>query len=274
MLDDALAITECGFKASGMNSYLNTKTNIKKLQYGVDKCFKMHVGKHCNDVICPDLHVDGWKMDSVVDIKTGGVENIEEFSGRHEMKNVEQENYLGDIVSSDGKNHKNMLNRRNRGTGIVTQIMTKLEEVCLGKYFFQVAVIWRSTYLVSSLLTNAEAWYNLIQADIDILESVDEGLLRKILEAPCSTPKEMLYLELGVVPIRYIIKERRLNFLWYILNEDEEAMISMVLKKQLETTVTGDWRDTCKKDLEVLGIGLIMKALEYLNKTKRQASTN
>ena len=58
----------------------------------------------------------------------------------------------------------------------------------------------------------------------------------------------MLYLELGVVPIRYIIKERRLNFLWYILNEDEEAMISMVLKKQLETTVIGDWGDTCKKD--------------------------
>ena len=30
MVDDALAITECGFKAAGMNSYLNTKTNIKQ----------------------------------------------------------------------------------------------------------------------------------------------------------------------------------------------------------------------------------------------------
>ena len=37
MVDDALAISECGFKAAGMNSSLNTKTNIKKLQYGVDK---------------------------------------------------------------------------------------------------------------------------------------------------------------------------------------------------------------------------------------------
>ena len=103
----------------------------------------------------------------------------------------------------------------------------------------------------------------------------------------------MLYLELGVVPIRYIIKERRLNFLWYILNEDEEAMISMVLKKQLETTVTGDWGDTCKKDLEELGIGLSMteiksmkeetfsklvkrsivkEALEYLNRIKQKHS--
>ena len=223
MVDDALAITECGFKAAGMNSYLNTKTNIKKLQYGVDKCFKMHVGKYCNDVICPDLHVDGWKMDSVTDIETGRVEKVEECTGSHEMKKVEQEKYHGDIVSSDGKNHKNMLSRKNRGTGVVTQIMTKLEEVCFGKYFFQVAIIWRSTYLISSLLTNAEAWFNVIQTDIDLLESVDEGLLRKILETPSSTPIEILYLELGVIPIRYIIKERRINFLWYILNEDKHG---------------------------------------------------
>ena len=31
MVDDALAITECGYKASMMNSYLNTKTSPKKL---------------------------------------------------------------------------------------------------------------------------------------------------------------------------------------------------------------------------------------------------
>ena len=61
MVDDALAITECGFKASEMNAYLNTKTNIKKLQYGVEKCYKMHVGKHCNSEICPELYVDGFK---------------------------------------------------------------------------------------------------------------------------------------------------------------------------------------------------------------------
>ena len=58
--------------------------------------------------------------------------------------------------------------------------MTKLEEVCFGHYYFQVAVIW-STYQISSLLTNAEAWYNVTQADIEILESVDENLLRRIL---------------------------------------------------------------------------------------------
>ena len=153
------------------------------------------------------------------------------------MKQVEEEKYQGDILSCDGKNHKNMKASKNRGIGIVSQIMTKLEDVCFGKYFFEVAIIWRNTYLISSLLTNAEAWYSLTQADVDILESVDESLLRRILEAPISTPIEMLYLELGVIPIRFIIKERRMNFLWYILNEEKESLINMVLRKQLETGV-------------------------------------
>ena len=144
-----------------------------------------------------------------------------------------------------------------------------------------------------SLLTNAEAWYNVIQADIDALESVDEGLLRKILEAPMSTPIEMLYLELGVVPIRFIIKERRLNFLWYLLNEDKESLVNMFLTKQLESPVSGDWGQTCLKNLEELNIQMtikeiekmpeqsfrklvrkqiVEKALEYLNKQKGKHS--
>ena len=293
MVDDALAITECGYKATMMNAYLNTKTNIKKLQYGVQKCFKMHVGKKYIKEICPDLHVDGWTMKTVEEIETGQTKQVDEHSGLFTMEEVKYEKYLGDIISSDGKNLKNMMSRKNKGTGIVNQIMTKLEEVCFGHYHFQVAVIWRSTYLISSLLTNAEAWYNVTQADLEILESVDESLLRRILGAPISTPIEMLYLELGVVPIRFIVKERRLNFLWYILHEKSDSLISMFLTKQLETPGHGDWGQSCKKTLNELDLNLSItdietmkeekfrslvrrkieeKALEYLNKVKAKHS--
>ena len=265
MVDDALAITECGYKASMMNSYLNTKTSIKKLQYGVEKCFKMHVGRKYNQEICPDLYVNGWKLKTVSEVETGLFKQLDEESGLHEMKKVDNEKYLGDIVTNDGKNHKNMLARRNRGIGVVTQIMTKLEDICFGKYFFQVAVIWRNTYLISSLLTNAEAWFNVIQTDVTLLESVDESLLRRILEAPISTPIEMLYLELGVVPIRFIIIERRLNFLWYILHEDNESLINMVLKKQLETPAPGDWGQACHKNLKELDIQMSIMDIENIS---------
>ena len=61
MVDDALLVSECGYKSAMLNTFINTKTNIKKLQYGTAKCFKMHVGKKCIEEVCPDLFIDGWK---------------------------------------------------------------------------------------------------------------------------------------------------------------------------------------------------------------------
>ena len=120
--------------------------------------------------------------------------------------------------------------------------------------------------MISSLLTNAEAWYNLSQSDIDTLESVDESLWRKILETPISTPKEMLYLEMGVIPIRYIIKMRRLNFLQYILHEDTNSLVHTCLTAQLENPSPGDWGLTCLKDLEELDIKWNISDIENMSK--------
>ena len=97
----------------------------------------------CMLEICPDLHVNEWKMKPVEEVETGAIRAEEEFSGSYEMKEVQEEKYLGYIVSGDGKNLKNMIARKNGGTGIVNQIMTKLEEVCFDKHYFQVAVLWR-----------------------------------------------------------------------------------------------------------------------------------
>ena len=56
---------------------------------------------------------------------------------------------------------------------------------------------------INSLIFNSEAWYNVTNSDFDELEKADEALLRKILECPAGTPKEMLYLELGCLPKIY-----------------------------------------------------------------------
>ena len=50
--------------------------------------------------------------------------------------------------------------------------------------------------------------------------------------------------------------ERRLNFLWYILHEDEESLIKMFLQAQLKSPVHGDWGQSVYKDLEDLDISL------------------
>ena len=85
-----------------------------------------------------------------------------------------------------------------------------MEGIPFGDFYFETAILLRNTLLVSSMLCNSEAWWNVSKAELDLLETVDVKFLRSILQAPRSTPKEMLYLELGCIPFRELIRKRRI----------------------------------------------------------------
>ena len=140
--------------------------------------------------------------------------------------------------------------------GIVQKILNILDGIPFGKLYFQVAVLLRNSLLVSSLLCNSEAWFNLTHAELELLESVDLMLLRSIMKAPKSTPKEMFFLELGVLPLREMIRERRLNFVHYILSQEENSLIVKVFEKQLKNCTAKDWVKTVIDDLEKVGLNV------------------
>ena len=144
----------------------------------------------------------------------------------------QDEKYIGDVISKDVHNLKNIQIRVNKGKGIVRKIINILEGIPFGKLYFQVEVLLRNSLLVSSLLCNSEAWFNLTNSELDLLETVELLLLRSILNAPQSTTKEMLFLELGVLPLRDINRQRRFNFLFYILNQETDFMIYKVFQSQ------------------------------------------
>ena len=111
------------------------------------------------------------------------------------MQIVSHDKYLGDIISSDGKNDLNVQDL-SKGHGLVTQIMNILEKVTLGSHYFKVALQLRESIFVNGITTNAEVWYGLSSKQVEQMESLDKMLLRKVLETPVSTPVEGIYLEL------------------------------------------------------------------------------
>ena len=150
----------------------------------------------------------------------------------HKIANVTKYKYLWDIISTDGSNMKNVLSRKEKSIGINKQINKMLNDWCFGPFHFEVALIFRESMLLSSILTNCESWYKVKQEEINILERCDENLVRMIFETPSTTPKCMLYLETGCMPIRFKVMKRRLIFLHYILNEKDDSLINRVLKTQ------------------------------------------
>ena len=130
--------------------------------------------------------------------------------------------------------------------------MTILEGIPLGKQYFRIRMILRDSLLVSSMLFNSETWYNLTSKELELLETVDLALIRQLLKAPKGTPKEVLYLELGIIPFRDIIIGRRLNFLYSILNENPHSLIYKFFEVQWKYRTRRDWVTLVQKDLEYL----------------------
>ena len=251
-----------------MNQFINSKTAMKKLQFGTTKCFKLHVGKTCNKTLCKDLYVDGWKIDIVEDLETGESIQKESFVGPQKMKEKEEQIYLGDVISSDGKHAKNVSARKNKALGTIDQIMQILETVFFGKYHFEVAMILRSSLLLSSLLLNSEAWVNLSDQDIRSLEQTDEILLSKIVESSANTSNAFKYLELGIYPIRFEIMKRKIVYLHYLLQQEDTSMIYKVFQATQNHPVKNDFVQTCTKYLEQLEIDLTFDELAAMSQTK------
>ena len=77
---------------------------------------------------------------------------------------------------------------------------------------------------------------------------------------------ELLYLESGNIPIRFILMSKRLNFLHYILNEEEGSLIGIFFTAQCENPTKKDWVSSVKEDLKNLEIEMKFEDIKKVSK--------
>ena len=245
MIDDVLALALCGIKSVAVNTFINSKMEMRKLVFSDTKCKKVHAGK-CNP-FCPDLEAH-----------------------KNVIEGATQEKYLGDIIGDtimgDGCNSKNIKNRRSKGMGIITEVMTILNNVSLGYFLFDTARMLRDSMLVNGIMFNCEVWYGLTSKQMAELENIDRLLLRRVLDTPISTPIEALYLELGLIPVHLILKGRRLMFLHYLLQLREDEMLSQFFYAQWECPARNDWVLTVQQDILDLQVGMNLREIQLCTK--------
>ena len=205
MVDDINAISRCGLDSVSLNTFVKTQIELKKLRFhvpdkdGKSKSHKMHIGGNRN--MCPVLKVHGTVME-------------------------------GDLISSDGKNRKNVEKRISKGIGIITQILNLLDIVSFGQHYIEIALLLRESMFINGILFNAEIWYGLTKTELSEFENLDRLLLRRILNVPFSTPKEAYYLELGITQISEIIQMRRIQYLHNLVTREEHEMLNQLFITQ------------------------------------------
>ena len=171
MVDDILTISESRYKSERSNSLIKAKIAIKKLQLGPQKCSVLHTESEHENI---PLFVDGWEIKDVKNVETGEMYRQDTLVGDMEISHMNSDKYLGQILSANGKNTKNIEKMTNKGVGIQNKIIQMLDALPGGQFHFQIAVIYRNSYLISSILSSSEVWYGITQHEYEQLEKVDE----------------------------------------------------------------------------------------------------
>ena len=78
--------------------------------------------------------------------------------------------------------------------------------------------------------------------DVKVIERSEESTLRDLFKTQCSAPRHLLYLELGIIPARFVIKQRKIMYLKHILIQKENTQIKLPSK--------GDWVSDISKTLK------------------------
>ena len=249
MIDDVAGVSESGTKATELNSFINVKSAEKKLQFGPDKCNILTIAHKNANIVENSLYIDYW---SETHDKNDNL--IETFEGKIEMKNVNEQKYLGFVLSADGSNMKNIQEKQKRAIGIRKDITFLLQG--LGKYTFEVGMIYLNSLLRSSILFAAEAMYSIKEKEYRLLERIEEEMLRHFFKTERGCPIYQLYFESGVVPARFQIKRMKLVFYHYILNQKENSLIFTFLKAQKSNPRRGDWYSEVQQILKEFEINL------------------
>ena len=82
---------------------------------------------------------------------------------------------------------------------------------------------------------------NLKEKDIKLIERSEEATLRDLVKTEISAPRHILYLELGIIPKRFVIKQRKVMYLKHILMQNKNSLLKKVFNAQLKAPSNGDW---------------------------------
>jgi hypothetical protein len=223
-IDDALSVTDCGPNSVKVNACVQSKMDTKRLELGVSKCSKMHIGN--NQSSCPTLKIHNT-----------------------EMLSSNREKYLGDVITSNAKTDENIQMRHDKGIGICNDILSILKEVSFGIYHFEMGLLFRTSQLINGILFNTEALFSITEKHVLLLENCDKYLMRSLFNVESGTPIESLFIETATVPLRFILKGRRIMYYWTLLKKGEHELVKRVFSAMKEFSVKSDWLSQVTDDL-------------------------
>ena len=243
MVDDNLSISKCGLSSVQKNAVINSFIETQRLTLSKDKSVVMHVGKVTKCMkSCPTLKVHS-----------------------HDMKTVQSQRYLGDILNASGTLKDTIEDRRSKGWGKVAEISGILAELPEVRRV-EVGLQLREAKIVNGMIFSSESWSSISDAELTRLEQVDMSGLRALVKGHSKCSTAFIILEFGVLQLRHRIMFRRMMFHHHLLTRDNQELIKKVYLKQKEESIKGDWFRTLQSDFNFIGDEIDDQKIEKMSK--------
>ena len=228
---------------------------------------EMQIMLNITEDIANRYHVEFGKEKSKI-IKIEKEKTDRQFKlGSMEIEECEKYKYLGMIV-----------NNKNNLKGHIEEIKKKTEAAyqtimrVAGNAEFEeieMEVIWQlvENCIIPNITYGLEGCI-ITKAEIKILNSILDTILKRILKLPVTTPREPLYYETGIMDIEHTIMKNAIN---YVNRLDKKE--NKLLKEMQSAEHNRSWRKKIQKEMESLGITNTKSKEEIRKKIKEQMIT-
>ena len=157
--------------------------------------------------------------------------------------------YLGICLQDDGSNDITVAEKINKDMIDKKRILPKLHHSLYGRFHFEVLIKRRDSIICSGLLSATQDLSNFTDKNIPDLEAADMGFVLAALKLEYTSPHVLIYLELGILPLRFLFMKRCILRFQQILQEDDSSTIRKILVTQIEETDKNCWYKDIQKYL-------------------------
>jgi len=126
-------------------------------------------------------------------------------------------------------------------------LLAMCNEATFGLHRIEVLILLYRTVFIPTVIYNSQAWSHIDDKDIANLKTIQLRCLKRILRTSTSTPNSFIFLELGVLPIKYEIQIKQFMYLHHILKLPEDDPVRRVYKQQLAYPAEENWANNTNK---------------------------
>ena len=239
-VDDVITMADSYSKQQKTLDVVNVFAHRHSYTWGVDKCAVLEIGKHSVSRL-------KWKL------------------GDSEINHENHYKYLGDIISRDGTNSKNIEERFTKIKKSTYSIITCGKDELMKNIQIWTVLKLHETVNIPTLLHNSESWL-LTKTDRLNLEKIEMWALKRMLNLPRTTPSVAIRYVTGTSYMKTRIDIRQMLYLWKVLTKPEDSWPKKIFFILDEYKI--GWSGQIRQILEEYGLHITWEQIETLTKSQ------